>query len=471
MSSRMEVEDGMEMYVCRVDGFYPREIYASWRRGGEEWLKDTFHGSVAPNADGTYHYWLSIRIDPKESSSYWCHVEHDGLQEPLDVALKAPKSNKGFYIGYLVAGLVLACVIVGTLVFFKKRQDTFRAAPDSEGSGLEEDGQKDVAFSEDEDSQVPEAPPITGLFPPAFFGSILCKARAEDKKAEIVLRKTFQAVTWAIRAAAAASFFNTSSALWLEQLHDRTPASDVRLLQDIKKLMAAATQFSDDATLDAVNSAGRAKRDLNLTIDTLRTLRFSINQDKSYLTPSTRLQHLGAIIDSMECEVFLSQEPLTKGSLFRELDRLVLTTDRDSVQMGGTSAVPDSAGKMDPHGFEDEHQLAEAQGNSSGASLQQVRLQMAAVVAAVLPTVQRSVWFSFSEVIIQALLCSDDIQERKAGVQKIIDLRGADASAMGDFSERARKTPLINARGSTLLEPIGWSEGEYDVQTDNSLQS
>ncbi|XP_032065701.1 H-2 class I histocompatibility antigen, Q9 alpha chain-like isoform X2 [Thamnophis elegans] len=131
MSSRTEVEDGMEMYVCRVDGFYPREIYASWRRDGEEWLKDTFHGSVAPNADGTYHYWLSIWIDPKESSRYWCHVEHDSLQEPLDVALKAPKSNMGFYIGYLIVGLVLACVIVGTLIFFKKRQDTFRAAPGS----------------------------------------------------------------------------------------------------------------------------------------------------------------------------------------------------------------------------------------------------------------------------------------------------------------------------------------------------
>uniref|UniRef100_A0A8C7E3E7 Ig-like domain-containing protein n=1 Tax=Naja naja TaxID=35670 RepID=A0A8C7E3E7_NAJNA len=82
---KTEVEDGMETHVCRLDGFYPKEIDASWRRDGEVWLEETFHGSLAPNADGTYHSWLSIRIDPKEKGR--CH-EHDGLQEPLDLALE-----------------------------------------------------------------------------------------------------------------------------------------------------------------------------------------------------------------------------------------------------------------------------------------------------------------------------------------------------------------------------------------------
>ncbi|KAG8148234.1 putative MHC class I antigen protein, partial [Naja naja] len=85
---KTEVEDGMETHVCRLDGFYPREIDAFWTRDGEVWEEETFHGSLAPNADGTYHYWLSIRIDPKERGRYRCHVEHDGLQEPLDLALE-----------------------------------------------------------------------------------------------------------------------------------------------------------------------------------------------------------------------------------------------------------------------------------------------------------------------------------------------------------------------------------------------
>ncbi|XP_007444212.3 major histocompatibility complex class I-related gene protein-like, partial [Python bivittatus] len=95
VSSRTEDDDGMETHVCRVDGFYPKEIDASWRRDGEVWLQDTFRGSVAPNADGTYHYWLSIRIDPQERDRYRCHVEHDGLQEPVDKALKGENLQGG----------------------------------------------------------------------------------------------------------------------------------------------------------------------------------------------------------------------------------------------------------------------------------------------------------------------------------------------------------------------------------------
>ncbi|XP_015684387.1 patr class I histocompatibility antigen, B-1 alpha chain-like [Protobothrops mucrosquamatus] len=128
MSSKTEMEDGMETHVCRLDGFYPREIDASWTRDGEVWLQDTLRGSVAPNADGTFHAWLSIRIDPKERGRYRCHVEHDGLEEPLDVALKEPKSNLGLILGCVLAGLLLVGVTVGILAFLNKRQEGYRAA-------------------------------------------------------------------------------------------------------------------------------------------------------------------------------------------------------------------------------------------------------------------------------------------------------------------------------------------------------
>ncbi|XP_025031947.1 major histocompatibility complex class I-related gene protein-like [Python bivittatus] len=79
------------------------------------------HGSVAPNADGTYHYWLSIQIDPQERDRYRCHVEHDGLQEPVDVDVKVPESNPGHIIGCLLAAVVLViAVIVGILMYRSK---------------------------------------------------------------------------------------------------------------------------------------------------------------------------------------------------------------------------------------------------------------------------------------------------------------------------------------------------------------
>ncbi|XP_070593199.1 class I histocompatibility antigen, F10 alpha chain-like isoform X2 [Erythrolamprus reginae] len=132
MSSRTEVEDGMETHVCRVHGFYPREIDASWTRDGEVWLQDTLYASVAPNADGTYHYWISIWVDPKERGRYRCRVEHDSLQDPLDLELKEPtdsKSNLGLIIGFVVAALVVVGVIAGIVVFINRRQEDYNAVP------------------------------------------------------------------------------------------------------------------------------------------------------------------------------------------------------------------------------------------------------------------------------------------------------------------------------------------------------
>ncbi|XP_060549468.1 H-2 class I histocompatibility antigen, Q9 alpha chain-like [Pantherophis guttatus] len=136
VSSRTEVEDGMETHICQVHGFYPREIDASWTRDGEVWEEDTLHEPVAPNADGTYHYWISVKIDPKERDRYRCHVDHDSLQEPLDLELKEPTNSKSIpwlIIGCVVAALVLVGAIAGILlVFLKKRQDGYKATPTSD---------------------------------------------------------------------------------------------------------------------------------------------------------------------------------------------------------------------------------------------------------------------------------------------------------------------------------------------------
>uniref|UniRef100_A0A8C6VHR7 Ig-like domain-containing protein n=1 Tax=Naja naja TaxID=35670 RepID=A0A8C6VHR7_NAJNA len=81
--SRRIQYNGMETLVCRVYGFYPKEMDATWRKDGEVWEQDTFRGGVLPNSDRTYHAWLSIEVDPKERDLYRCYVVHAGVPEPL----------------------------------------------------------------------------------------------------------------------------------------------------------------------------------------------------------------------------------------------------------------------------------------------------------------------------------------------------------------------------------------------------
>ncbi|XP_066473362.1 major histocompatibility complex class I-related gene protein-like [Tiliqua scincoides] len=86
--TRKDSQQGLETLLCRAHGFYPKEIDVTWRKDGKVRQEDAFHGVVSPNPDGTYYSRLSIEVDPKERSRYRCHVEHDGLQDPLDVAVK-----------------------------------------------------------------------------------------------------------------------------------------------------------------------------------------------------------------------------------------------------------------------------------------------------------------------------------------------------------------------------------------------
>ncbi|XP_062977971.1 class I histocompatibility antigen, F10 alpha chain-like [Elgaria multicarinata webbii] len=121
--------DGTETLVCQAHGFYPKAIETTWRRDGEVMDHATFRRDVAPNSDGTYHAWLSIKVDPKDRDRYRCRVGHDSLLEPLDFAWEETASNLGLIIGCVVGAAVALLVagIVG-IYFYKKHQDGYRAA-------------------------------------------------------------------------------------------------------------------------------------------------------------------------------------------------------------------------------------------------------------------------------------------------------------------------------------------------------
>ncbi|KAJ6651694.1 hypothetical protein lerEdw1_020708 [Lerista edwardsae] len=118
--SRKDSHDGLETLLCRAHGFYPKEIDITWRRDGEVRKGDTFEGVISPNQDGTYYTWLSIEVDPQERSRYRCHVDHDGLEEPLDVAVEKSASMLLWLIPVVVVLAVLLVAAAAGLYFYNR---------------------------------------------------------------------------------------------------------------------------------------------------------------------------------------------------------------------------------------------------------------------------------------------------------------------------------------------------------------
>ncbi|XP_026546413.1 zinc-alpha-2-glycoprotein-like [Notechis scutatus] len=107
------VDERLEVLTCQAFAFYPKEIQATWTRDGEACVYETLRSNVAPNSDRTYYIRLNIEIDPKERDRFRCHLEHEGLQEPLDLAFKEETATTR----WALVG-VLAAVILGAGLLF-----------------------------------------------------------------------------------------------------------------------------------------------------------------------------------------------------------------------------------------------------------------------------------------------------------------------------------------------------------------
>ena len=88
-----------------------------------------------------------------------------------------------------------------------------------------------------------------------------------------------------------------------------------------------------------------------------------------------------------------------------------------------------------------------------------------------MPVVRRSAWYAHSEAVIQTLICSDKEEERKAGIEKILEIRriGDDNVQMGNASVRPRTIPKINADAKSLIDLIDWCSGITEPPLSCSL--